>query len=236
MTAERFKLPRSSYEELVKIVIAYASADKPASLADISKITGISSTGVSDNNSFLVAVGLIEGGKGKSPTPKCKQLGKALEHNIPDEIAKGWAFVIRESDFLNKLLQAINVRRGMDESQLQTHVAYSAGEPKSDPVMTGARTVVDILRQSGLIQEQDGRMTVADKSLVQQTEQSPAGERAPGGPSDRTREAEEPGEHKGPSYTIQIQIRVNATPAELDGLAEKVKALKRSLEDDHPSS
>jgi hypothetical protein len=227
MTTEKFKLPRSSYEELIKIIIAYGKSDKPASLKDLYQGTGINTTGISDNNSFLLAVGLIEGGKAKSPTEKCRELSSALDHNYADKIANGWTVVIRENEFLSKILQAISIRKGMEESQLQTHIAYSAGESKSHAVMTGARTVIDILRHSGMVEEKDGHIVVSG-IITLGTEET----------GTRIDVSPEPAKVSGTksssisSYTFHIEIRINATPSELDGLGEKLKALRRSLEDD----
>jgi hypothetical protein len=60
-----FKLPRSSYNELVKIIMAYGKVNKPASLDEISQYCGVGRISVSSNNAFLSAVGVIEGGKAK---------------------------------------------------------------------------------------------------------------------------------------------------------------------------
>jgi hypothetical protein len=227
MTTEKFKLPRSSYDEIIKIIIAYGKSDKPASLSDIFQSTGINTTHISDNNSFLLAVGLIEGGKAKSPTPKCRALSSALDHTYVDKIANGWAVVIQENEFLNKILLAISIRKGMDESQLQTHIAYSAGEPKSDAVMTGARTVIDILRHSGLVEEQDGHIVVS-RVISPETDDTGTRKDLPLEPN----KVSTTKRSLSSSYTFHIEIRINATPSELDGLGEKLKALRRSLEDD----
>ncbi len=102
MPDERFKLPRSSYEELCKIIRAYGRVPKPASLDEVNALAGVGTTVVSANNLFLASVGVIEGGKAKAPTPKGKELASALEHEIPDEIQRQWSRVVQENVFLSK--------------------------------------------------------------------------------------------------------------------------------------
>jgi hypothetical protein len=46
----------------------------------------------------------------------------------------------------------------MEVSTFHAHVAYTAGQPKRPQVMTGARTVTEILRAAGLLKEEDGRL------------------------------------------------------------------------------
>ncbi len=56
------------------------------------------------------------------------------------------------------MVTAVSIRGGMEDSDLQSHIAYSAGESKSPPVMTGAGAVVQILKLAGLVKEQDGKL------------------------------------------------------------------------------
>ena len=60
--AEIFKLPSSSYEELLKLIQAYANAKEGAALTldQITQATGVPRTSVSKNNGFLVQTGLIQ--------------------------------------------------------------------------------------------------------------------------------------------------------------------------------
>src|SRR6266568_2786919 len=85
-----FRLPRSSYNELVKIIMAYARANKPASLEEISHLCGINRVAISANNAFLSSAGIIEGGKAKFATSKGLKLARALEHDFAEEITQSW--------------------------------------------------------------------------------------------------------------------------------------------------
>jgi hypothetical protein len=156
--AEEFPLPSSSYKELIKIIRAYGRIGTEASLGDVSKLAVMGETSVSGNNKFLIALGIIKAGQKKAITPLGAELAKALDHEMPDEIASKWRAVVNATDFLERVIAAVRIRKTMDEASLESHVAYSAGQPKTPAVATGARTVVDILITSGLLKEEDGTL------------------------------------------------------------------------------
>jgi hypothetical protein len=57
-----FRLPKSSYDELVKIVQAYGNAGQEAvNLDDVARVSAMDKTIISRNNAFLVSAGIIEG-------------------------------------------------------------------------------------------------------------------------------------------------------------------------------
>ena len=70
---------------------------------------------------------------------------------MPEQISSSWRDIVENSEFLNKMVLAVKIRKSMEVSSLESHIAYSAGEAKSKPVMTGSRAVIDILKVSGLI-------------------------------------------------------------------------------------
>jgi len=141
--AEEFPLPSSSCKELIKIIRAYGRIGTEASLGDVSKLAVMGETSVSGNNKFLIALGIIKAGQKKAITPLGDELAKALDHEMPDEIAAKWRAVVNATDFLERVIAAVRIRKTMDEASLESHVAYSAGQPKTPAVATGARTVVD---------------------------------------------------------------------------------------------
>jgi hypothetical protein len=153
-----FRLPRSSYNELVRIIMAYGKANKPSSLDEISQLCGIHRIAISANNAFLSSVGVVEGGKAKLTTSKGLKLARALEHDQPAEIKQSWREIVFQNSFFQKMLTAIRIRRGFEVSAFESHIAFSSGEPKSAEVMTGARTVIAILREADAIREQDGKL------------------------------------------------------------------------------
>ena len=152
MPEDTFRLPKSSYEEIVKIIRAYGNAGNDASLADVAKTAAMNETIISSNNAFLAAVGIIEGGKTKTVTERGRALAMALQHEIPDEISTQWNLIVSDNVFLQKMVTAVSIRQGMEASALQAHIAYSASEPKSSRVMAGAAAVVEILKVSGFFE------------------------------------------------------------------------------------
>lgn len=226
---EKIKLPRSSYEELSKIIIAYSTLNRACSLDDIAHTSGIGKTNVSANNAFLANVEIIEGGNKKQITQKGLKLGRALEHEIEQEVPKAWKEVINESDFLTKMVQAVKIRKGMDSSQLENHIAFSSGEKKSKSVMTGARAVVDILLASEMLIT-DGDKLVANNSTNEPIEFQES--------KPEIDDEVEPAQQynissvKTSGVNINIELRINATPDDLEGLGSKIKAIIEELNED----
>jgi hypothetical protein len=158
LTDEEFRLPLSSYDELVKIIRSYGHIDGEVPLPEIAKLAGLHTTIVSRNNAFLVAMGIVEAGQRKVITPLGKGLARALEHNIIDEVAKHWREVIAGNQFFQRLIAAVRIRRGMDEPTLQAHVAYSAGQKKSPGVMAGSAAIVEIMKVAGVLRDENGKL------------------------------------------------------------------------------
>lgn len=231
MAEDKVKLPRSSYEELCKIIKAYGRLTQPASLDAVSKLCAMGKTVISANNAFLANIGIIGGGKAKSATSKGEDLAKALEHDIPTQIQQNWARVIHENEFLNKMAVAVKIRKTMESSALEAHIAYSAGEAKAGPVMTGARAVVDILRAAGVVREVNGQL-VADEPIGPVMPQAPDVRDQPTAIKPLvSKEIVYPG--GAPSATgisLAIQLRIDAKPGELKGLGIKIKALLREIQ------
>lgn len=231
MPEEAFRLPKSSYEELAKIVQAYAATGQTATLDDVATTAAMDRTVVSRNNAFLASVGIIEGGKAKGITERGRQLSQALQFNVADDIAARWREIVTSNEFLQKMVTAVSIRGGMEDSALQSHIAYSAGEPKNPGVMTGAGAVVQILRVSGLVKEQDGKL-VADPAVIQGT--SRVSLRGTVKEPEKTESPEVTVVGSGTTLSasnlgLSIQIQIQCTAAEIDGLAPRLRALLKEL-------
>lgn len=233
MPEEKFKLPLSSYEELTKIIKAYGNLTKPASLEEVSKLIGLHKTVISKNAGFLTATGILEAGAKKQTTSDGKELAQALEHDMSSMIVSGWQQVVWGSDFLSKLLTAITIRNGMDEDTLEAHIAYSAGQPKKAQFMTGARTVVEILRTAELIKEIDGKITantdmgVAAGMGSDQSEDDNLLEEKP-----KPAQIVEHGISKQAGITVNIHININCSPDDLEELGSKLKSVIEEITTD----
>lgn len=237
MGDEQFRLPGSSYEELAKIIAGYGRFDVEVPPSEVGKVIGVHDTIVSRNNAFLVAVGLVSGGKRKAVTPLGKGLARAIEHLMPEEIARHWQNVIAGVPFFQNLVSSVRIRRGMDPSTLQAHVAYSAGVKKSPAVMAGAAAVVEIMRAAGVLREEGGKLVAAD-DLSSTSESAPpdSGAAQVALPAPVSVAASRPDlptmavpVPSGAFVNIQLQIQVQCAPADLDSLGEKLRALIESI-------
>lgn len=231
---EGFPLPRSSYKELIKIIGAYGKVSENSVPADVSNVIGINESIISANNGFLKAVGIIQGGKKKNTTSAGRGLASAYEYDNQADIAGIWRSLIDSNDFLQKLVAAVRIRKGMDESSLEAHVAYSAGQPKTPQVLTGAGTVVEILKVAGLLKDEGGSLVavapeatvsteIVDQRLVFNDAQYPAAAMTYAG------------DRKGPTgVQLRIDVRIQCTPQELDGLGEKLRKIVEDLNRPEP--
>jgi|SRR5581483_219865 len=226
--ADEFPLPSSSYKELIKIIQGYGRIGAEASLADVAKITAMPETGISGNNKFLISIGVIKGGKKKMITALGAELAHALEHehDLPEEVAAKWRAIVESNDFLQKVVAAVRIRKSMDESSLESHVAYSAGQPKTPGVTTGARTVVDILEAARLLKEESGSLipvTPQPRPIPETVEHSLSiSDSMSMSDSAMVQGAHVRATHVG-GVQLNIDVTVQCTPAELDTLGHKLR-------------
>lgn len=238
MSDGKIKLPRSSYEEIVKIVRGYARQDKPVFLSEISKLTGMGETMISANVSFLSNIGLIEGAQAKKATSIGTELGRSLEHGLGEAIENSWESVVKQSEFLSKMVTAVTIRNGMEVSSLEAHIAYSAGEAKAKHVATGAKAVIDILKASGLVIQDGDRILPAKKESlplnksVSKVESS----MSPASASVESRPVTISASSYAPGVNINIEIQVQAKVDELDNLGAKLSKLLSDLSKPGPTN
>jgi len=238
MADETFKLPRSSYDELVKIVKAYGRFTEPVSLDEVSRLIGVNPTLISGNSGFLTGIGVLETGSRKQVTPKGKELALAMEHEMPDEIRRCWRVIVAGSEFLHRLLAAVKIRKGMDEPTLLAHVAYSAGQPKTPATATGARTIIDILRAAELVRESDGKFVAEEIVAIDANNQVTGTGRAdvvsvtPGDSYSEDLRIELPrsiatvaASGVGIAVHVHIKLNISCAPNELDGIGARLRAV-----------
>ncbi len=225
MADQGFPLPNSSYKEVIKIIQAYGKVPENATPADVGKVISINETIVSSNNGFLKAVGIIQGGKKKTTTPVGKSLAAAYEYDKVPEVAALWRSIIEVTDFLQKVVAAVRIRKGMDETSLEAHVAYSAGQPKTPRVLTGAGTVVEILKVAGLLKEDGGNLVAATPESSGSAEI--VEQHLVLGDSMRTRSDSSPTNilpsRPASGAQLNIEVRIQCTPQDLEGLGKKLR-------------
>lgn len=154
---EKFKLPGSSYLELVKMIKAYGTkkVGVPCSLDDISKVSALDKSQISRNNGFLIAVGLLKEGKNKAPTELCSNLAKAYSLNINEKIAQIWRETISKNELLSSMISPIIIKASMPKSEYIRHLIYSSGSSNNNNSKAGAAALIEIFKASNILTEDD---------------------------------------------------------------------------------
>lgn len=226
--AEIFKLPASSFEEILKLIQAYANEKEGGSLSldDVSHSTGMPRTAVSGNNGFLVQMGLITEGNKKAATEIGRALGRAYIHKIIDETERIWKEIIAENDFLTRMISAVRIRNGMDRTSFLNHIIYSSGQKDTKQNKTGAGAIIEIFKSTHLLNEVDGKLTVADEPVKEMDNNVPQHaslqQPLPSLPKENH-------DKNMPSSAVTINININCTINEIDELAVKIKKLLGEL-------
>ena len=223
MAVQKFRLPGSSYDELRKIILAYSHIKGKASNADISNRVAVDPTVVSRNGGFLVEIGVVESGQKKEITPQGADLAQAMDHGLEDAIRESWLELLEEAPLFETVLSAIRIRGGMDPNTLKSHIAYTAGQKKNSFVMAGAQTVIDILCVAGLLVEEDEQLVASSRDIIV----SDSGEITVTSQPVTPKVIVGPSSSRASPVTIQIQIQV--TPADLDGLGDKLRKVLDEL-------
>jgi len=175
-----FKLPGSSYKELIKIIQGYATCSKSkrgtaVQLSELSQGTGISRTIISRNNGFLVQVGLVTEGSKKNATDLCQELASAYLNNIADEIKRIWRLIVEKDAFLTRMLSYVETQEKVERSDFVDHIVHYSGVTRSNNSKSGAATIIDIFKIAGFAEEHDGKISVNQTELLNlQLEESEA--------------------------------------------------------------
>jgi hypothetical protein len=228
---ETFKLPGSSYEELVKIIKVYATnkVGTPMPLDAIAQATGMDKTNVSRNHAFLVQLGLILEGNKKSPTQLGSDLGRAYTYNVNEQIIRIWQTAIEADEFLSRMLSAIRIRNGMDKTGFTNHILYSSGSSTNSNTRAGANTIIEIFKAAQLITEQDGKINAFDNSgdISKASPQAQITENSKNTPQNEYTSLQ--AKTTIIPNTLIININLNVSINDLDTLPDKLKTLIDSL-------
>jgi hypothetical protein len=148
-----------------KILKGYSHAPEQSSLGQLSKLIGLHATNISRNNKFLSDIGLISGGMKKSATVLGKNLGRALDHKQDEDSKRYWREAVQTNEKVAGLVTTVRIRGGMSEKDFSSHILYVSGQKNTAGNKTGARCVVDMLTNAGLLAEENGNLTIATPSL-----------------------------------------------------------------------
>jgi hypothetical protein len=233
MAEREFRLPGSSYEELVNIIVAYGTRDEAARPGDVSKLDAVHQSSVSRNNGFLTEIGILQGESKKLITRRGRALALALARKDRVEIRRNWRAIVATNEFLQNVVAAVKLREGMLYPTVQAYIAHAAGQPRNKPVMTGAGAIVEILKAAGLLREEAGELVATfDEDL------EPEDLVMDDGSLREVAEVAEPTVsatvEAGEGPAVKIHLHVQCTADEIEDLAPRLKALLRELSDPWP--
>lgn len=209
-------MPTSSYEELLKLIQAYADVKEGVALSldQVSQATGMPRTSVIKNNGFIIQIGLITEGSKKAAT----EIGRAYSSKLDYEVERIWHEITAEVDFLNRMISAVRIRNGMDRSNFINHIIYSSGQKDSKGTHAGAGAIIEILKSVNILSEVDGKIVVVqnlsaiiNNELITQAQE------------DTTSNNDLITQEKKclSSNGITINININCTTADIDDLGGK---------------
>ncbi len=229
MAEREFRLPGSTYEDLVNIIVAYGTRDEAAGAGDVGKLDSVHQSSVSRNNAFLTEIGVLQGESKKQVTRRGRSLAVALAHKDRAEIRGNWRAIVSASEFLQNVVSAVKLREGMLYPTVQAYIAHAAGQPRNKPVMNGAGAIIEILKAAGMLKEEAGELVATfDEQPVglAPEEVSGTGEAVVSATLDGAVPAGAPA---GTQPTISIHVQVRCTADEIEDLAPRLKALLREL-------
>ena len=228
--AESFKLPGSSYDELIKIIKAYATSKVgfPMSLETVAQTAKMDKTIVSRNNGFLMQLAFISEGNKKAPTQLGSDLGRAYNYNINEQIVRIWRNAVETDEFLNRMLSAIRIRNGIEKSEFVNHILYSSGSSTNNSTRTGANTIIEIYKVAQLVAEDDGKITALDiENTVQSLDDIIP---QPNSTLPSITSVAAPIQVSTSSHsTVNININISVSVDDLEALPEKIKLLIDSI-------
>lgn len=150
-----------------------------------------------------------------------------LDHPGTSEAHEAWGAATENSPDLERVVDAVRIRQGMDEDALLSHIVLTAGVPKSSRSLTGARTIVDILEFAGAIEETDGTFGVRSAEPDGGTafiRITPSGvEEAQVSKREHVQQPSQSG------VVINIHVWVNVNDVDFAGLADELKEFLAKL-------
>jgi hypothetical protein len=230
MAEREFRLPGSSYEELVNIIVAYGTRDEAARPGDVGKLDAVHQSSVSRNNGFLTEIGVLQGESKKLITRRGRALALALARKDRVEIRRNWRAIVATNEFLQNVVAAVRLREGMLYPTVQAYIAHAAGQPRNKPVVTGAGAIVEILKAAGLLREEAGELVATFVEDLKPEDLGMEDGSLPEVADPSVSATLETGD--GPA--VQIHLHVQCTAGEIEDLAPRLRVLLRELSDPWP--
>ena len=236
-----FGLPESNYDTLKVILRAMGKrggAGTPLTLQEIAESSAFSTRTVSSNNKFLLSTGLAtKSGNNIYLTERGAQLALAVEYDDSEDAGRAWRAVAAENDFFQKILSALDVQGGMKQDEFAERIARNAQAPKKGTFMAGARAIVDILLESGLVAEDStsGKLMVTpDYRSIKPVapEVGLKGEADTIAPPQAPIEVKRPSmEAAGTQITLNVRISIDSqtTADDIEKIASRIRELREKL-------
>jgi len=227
MAERQFRLPGSPYEELANIIVAYGTRDEASRPGDVGKLDSVHQSSVSRTNGFLTEIGVLQGETKKIITSRGRSLALALARKDRDGIRANWREIVGSTEFLQNVVSAVKLREGMLYPTVQAYIAHAAGQPRNNPVMTGAGAIVEILKTAGLLREEAGELVATFEEWPETDEPAPPKE-----PEESSAEVSATVEAlppAGPAPAVSIHVQVRCTADEIEDLGPKLKSLIAQL-------
>jgi len=240
MSEETFHLPTAGYERIARIIAGYflaGAGDKPVSVSTVADTIAMKQPNISANNKFFLSTGILEKpGRRYQLTPEGVELARVLDHFreytdeestlVPEHVQSAWAMIVMKNDFLSGVTSAVRVRGTMETEAFARHIALTSGAPNKPHYLTGARTVISILKISGKLTEEDGILratgaeneTLTDKSALFASREQRKPHRTARKGGETVRDLAIP-------VTVMVQVTSATTDDELEGIAQKIKRL-----------
>jgi len=225
MAEREFRLPGSTYEDLVNIIVAYGTRDEAA--GDVGKLDSVHQSSSSRNNAFLTEIGVLQGESKKQVTRRGRTLAVALARKDGVEIRANWRAIVSDSEFLQNVVSAVKLREGMLYPTVQAYIAHAAGQPRNKPVMNGAGAIIEILKAASMLKEEAGELVATFDE--HQGDPAPDDGQHISGTGEAVISATLDGAPAGTRPTVSIHVQVRCTADEIDELAPRLKALLREL-------
>lgn len=123
---------------------------------------------------------MLEGNR-KKPTDLCLKLGRAYQLNMQEQIIECWNEIIRNDDFLSRMISIIQIKGEMSKSDFINHIVYSSSEKNTNNTRAGASAVIEMLKLTQIIEEHDGKISMGTGNVtnveVQEKKQEPEREK-----------------------------------------------------------
>lgn len=155
--AETFKLPCSSYEELIKLFQAYANTKEGTALSldEITQATGVPRTIVSKNNGFMVQVGLItEGNKKAGIIEAALRSANITENSLRTYWGENLYTFVNTSNVFAPLVEALQ-KTHSGTMDVRSIVVCAANAFESFLADFAIRKGVSLSGRNGILQKRD---------------------------------------------------------------------------------